>query len=177
MADIRQIFRNLIMGECAKCVQTARESKERCDREENYYKFWKDLIQYHDSVKSGFKNRTSTVDSWYSYDSVKSGMKYVFCFYEGKYPAISFDIGVGDEQENRQIFQKLKLHSGQIGSKLQLLEWFDVDSTKHKSINLYHNKEYNVFSQDKNEKKETLQWFSSNMQTLENVLTPLIKQL
>ena len=46
-----------------------------------------------------------------------------------------------------------------------------------KLINLQHNKEYNVFSQDENEEKETLQWFSSNMQTLENVLTPLIKEL
>ena len=47
----------------------------------------------------------------------------------------------------------------------------------HKLINLQHNKKYNVFSQDENEKKGILQWFSSNMQTLENVLIPLIKEL
>lgn len=161
--------------ECPRCAQTDRESKERSDREENYYKFWKHLIQYYDSVKSGFKNRKSTLNSWYTYDAEKTGMKYVFCFYEGKYPTVSFDIGVGDEQENKKIFQKLKLHREQMDSKLHGLEWYDADGTIHKSIILYHDKEYNVFSQDENEKKDTLQWFSSNMQTLENILTPLIK--
>ena len=156
-------------------IKTNRVSKEISERQQKYYEFWKHLIQYYDTVKSGFKNRIPTADSWYSYDARKKGMKYVFCFYEGKYPAISLDIGVGDEQENKKIFQKLKLHSGQIDSKLHKLEWFDEDWCKNKSINLYHDKEYNVFLQDENEKKETLQWFSSNMQTLENILTPLIK--
>ena len=175
MTDIRKIFRNLILGECPECVKTAREIKERNEREENYYKFWKGLIQYYDSVKPGFKNKKSTSAYWYTYESVKPGMEYVFCFDEEKYPSVCLNINGPDDEENRKILQKLKLHSGQIDSKLHELEWFDEDWCKNKSISLQHNKEYNVLSQDENEKKETLQWFSSNMQTLENILTPLIK--
>ena len=45
--------------------------------------FGHNLIQYYDSVKPGFKNKKSTLNNWYSYDAEKTGMKCVFCFYEG----------------------------------------------------------------------------------------------
>jgi hypothetical protein len=163
--------------EWARRVKTDRGSKERSEKSQKYYDFWKHLIQHYDLTKPGFKNRTPTTDSWYTYGAGKTGMKYVFYFYQGKYPTVSFDIDVGNEQENRKIFQKLKLHSEQIDSKLHGLEWYDAEGTRHKSIDLYRDKEYDVFSQDDDEKKEALQWLSSNMQILENVLTPLIKEL
>jgi len=104
-------------------------------------------------------------------------LKYVFYFYQGKYPTVSFDIDVGDEVENKKIIDKIKIHSEAKDRILPGLEWYDVQGTRHKSINLYSEKEYDLFSQDEDEKRNVIKWMCENMQTLDNIITPLIQNV
>jgi len=163
--------------EWARQVKSERSSHERSEKTKKYFQFWSELIQHYDSVKSGFKNRTPSYDSWYTYGAGKSGLKYVFYFYQGKYPTVSFDIDVGDEVENKKIFDMIKSYQSDLDSKLPGLEWYDVPGTRHKSINLYSEKEYDLFSQDEDEKTNVIKWMCENMQTLDNIITPLIQNI
>ena len=163
--------------EWARQVKSGRSSHDRSEKTKKYFQFWSELIQHYDSVKSGFKNRTPSYDSWYTYGAGKTGLKFVFYFYQGKYPTVSFDIDVGDEVENKKIFDMIKSYQSDLDSKLPGLEWYDVPGTRHKSINLYSEKEYDLFSQDEDEKTNVIKWMCENMQTLDNIITPLIQNI
>lgn len=163
--------------EWARKVKTERNLEERSEKRKKYYEFWSYLIQAYDSVKSGFKNRTPSYDSWYTYGAGKSGLKFVFYFYQGKYPTVSLDIDVGDETENKKIIDKIKEHSEAKDRILPGLEWYDAQGTRHKSINLYSEETFDVFSQDEDERNKVIQWMCKNMQILEDVITPTIQNL
>jgi len=161
--------------EWARQVKSDQSSREKSEKRKKYFKFWSHFIQHYDSIKPGFKNRTPSYDSWYSYGAGKSGLKYDFYFYQGKFPTVEFHVNVGTEAENKKIFDKIKSYQSVLESKLPGLDWFDVPGTRHKSIDLYRDKEYG-FSEDEDE-KEVLEWMSHNMKILEDAMTPIIQKI
>lgn len=161
--------------EWARQVKSEQSSREKSAKRQKYFQFWSDLIQSYDSLKPSFKNRKPSYDSWLGYGAGTSGLKFVFYFQQGKYPTVSFDIDVGDEVENKKIIDKIKEHSEAKDRILPGLEWYDQPGTRHKSINLYSEKEYDVFSHDEDEKKNVIKWMCKNMQILDDIITPLIQ--
>lgn len=163
--------------EWARKVKTERSAEKRTEKRKKYYEFWSHLIQDFNSIKPGFRNRTPSHDSWYPYGAGKSGLKYIFYFYQGRFPTVSFDIDVGNEIENKKIIDKIKEHSEAKDRILPELEWYDVEGIRHKSINLYSEKEYDLFSEDENERNSVIRWMCENMQILDDIITPIIQNL
>ena len=143
-------------------------------KREKYHGLWKNFIEYFSNKRNEWEDKTAPRDNWINIPSKVKRFEFTFMFADGKTPAIQLWIGHLTQEENEEIFNKLKEHQHALTSTLPNLKWVNKSENKSKKIMFLRDKDYN-FKDD--EQEDVFEWFVQAMQKFEKAFNPLLDEI
>lgn len=144
------------------------------DTEISYLDFYYKLVNFYSELNPNFRKVKAQPQSWLDFGAGKGGLYFGWAFRKGNRFAVSVYIDTGDEIENKRIFDGLKKHKDEINSRVEGVEWEELEGRRAFRIVIYRKTSGPIKSLKDEEKDDLIKWGAEQMRTFSGIFSEYI---
>ena len=144
------------------------------DREISYVDFYSKLVNFYSELNPNFRKVKAQPQNWLDFGAGKGGLYFGWAFRKENRFSVSLYIDTGDELENKRIFEGLEKHKDEINSKIEGVEWEELEGKRACRIVIYRKTSGPIKSLKDEEKDDLIKWGTEQMKTFSGIFSEYI---
>lgn len=145
-------------------------------RQQEYKKFWDDLIYEYTKEDPTFNVKNPYPQSWLWYGAGKASVYYSWRFENSKF-TIELYIQNPDVNKNNLIFSELLKHKKTLEEELGEMLWYKPDNKKVRLIRIMNGLEVDIMESTPEKKQELIKWGVKKMLVFKSHIKPLLQKI
>ena len=164
--DFRVIVQPNDWGRNIKTVMT--------DTNKSYFDFYYKLVNFYSELNPNFRKVKAQPQNWLDFGAGKVGLYFGWAFRKDNRFTVSVYIDTVDKNENKRIFDGLKKYKDEINSKVEGVEWEEVEGRRAFRIFIYRKTSGPIKSLKDEEKDDLIKWGANQMKTFSGIFSEYI---
>lgn len=145
-------------------------------RQQEYKKFWDELVIGYAKEDPNFKVKNPYQQSWLWYGAGKAGIYYSWRFGDGNF-TIELYMQNPEVEKNDYVFSELRKNREELEDKLGELLWYNPKDKKLRFIRLKNGLETDIMELTHDKKLELIKWGIEQMLKFKATLQPLLQEI
>lgn len=140
-----------------------------------YHRLFRNVLDRFKALRPDVTSRARVgPENWLDFSAGRSGFLFTWSTAQNKYFRVELYIDVGDQSQNKRLFDTLRERADELEAKLGLpMSWERLDAKRASRLAVYHDVPGNDFDTD----EELVEWAAQTMAHFVDVMSPIVKSL